>query len=230
MATWGPSKRRTRLERRTYPARHGKQATKQATKHLPGSPWAHVAFGPPREGGRYEELVPTYATTTGTLHDTGPSGGTWSNLTAASQRNPNPKAGRAYNLLGQFSATCFYFGAALTDERERRSSVVERGAAIASENDATVPIGLIQSAIGGSQIEAWTPDSALGRCANESLNANGQAPPGRLYNGMVPPWGRPLAPSPSCRCAEPSPSCRCAEPSPSCRCAARRPAFASRRR
>ena len=37
-----------------------------------------------------------------------------------------------------------------------------------------VPIGLIQSAIGGSQIEAWTPDTALGLCKEEQLNADGQ--------------------------------------------------------
>ena len=55
-------------------------------------------------GTKYEELVPTYATTTGTLHDTGPSGGTWSNLSAASHAIPNPSAGKDYNLLGQFSA------------------------------------------------------------------------------------------------------------------------------
>jgi hypothetical protein len=121
-------------------------------------------------GTKYEELVPTFATTTGTLHDTGPSGGTWSTLSAASVAIPNPSAGASYNLFGQFSATCFYFGAALVDERAALVEEAEEGAA--------VPIGLIQSAIGGSQIEAWTPDSALGQCANESLNADGQAPPG----------------------------------------------------
>ena len=56
------------------------------------------------------------------------------------------------------------------------------------DKEETVPIGLIQSAIGGSQIEAWTPDSALGKCKNGSLNDNGQAPPGRLFNGMVAPF------------------------------------------
>ena len=65
-------------------------------------------------GTKYEELAPTYATTTGTLDDTGPSGGTWSNLSTAGRPIPNPSASPAYNLLGQFSATCFYFGAALT--------------------------------------------------------------------------------------------------------------------
>ena len=45
-----------------------------------------------------------------------------------------------------------------------------------------------QSAIGGSQIEAWTPNTGLGKCRNESLNANGQAPPARFFNGMVAPF------------------------------------------
>ena len=78
-------------------------------------------------------------------------------------------------LLGQFSATCFYFAASLLDQLKQ-------------EQQPAYPIGLIQSAIGGSQIEAWTPDHALGLCKNESLNADGQAPPGRLFNGMVAPF------------------------------------------
>ena len=39
-----------------------------------------------------------------------------------------------------------------------------------------------------AEIEAWTPAGALGACKNESLNANGIAPPSRLYNGMVAPF------------------------------------------
>jgi hypothetical protein len=108
--------------------------------------------------------VPTWVTTQGVLQDPTDSGGTWGNLSTASksihQYNPNAPVG--YNLLGQFSATCFYFASSLTD-------------AMVGE---VVPIGLIQSAIGGSQIEAWTPDTALGACKNESLNADGIAPPG----------------------------------------------------
>ena len=32
------------------------------------------------------------------------------------------------------------------------------------------------------------PDAALGTCRNESLNADGQAPPTRFFNGMVAPF------------------------------------------
>jgi hypothetical protein len=136
-------------------------------------------------GGKYQELVPSWVTTKGTLaplESGGPSSGVWSNLSAASQSIPQKCQpgqdncpNQDLNLLGQFSATCFYFAANLID-------------LLKQNNEEAYPIGLIQSAIGGSQIEAWTPDSALGLCKNESLNANGQAPPGRLFNGMVAPF------------------------------------------
>ena len=138
--------------------------------------------------GKYQELVPSWVTTRGTLspiESSGPGSAVWSNLSVASQQipqkcTPNNQAAtdcpnKDMNLLGQFSATCFYFATNLIDQRRQ-------------DKEETVPIGLIQSAIGGSQIEAWTPDSALGKCKNESLNANGQAPPGRLFNGMVAPF------------------------------------------
>ena len=68
-----------------------------------------------------------------------------------------------------------------------RRVVVVGGASEADSSGDLIPIGLIQSAIGGSQIEAWAPDDAPS-CANESLNANGQAPPGRLFASMVAPF------------------------------------------
>lgn len=125
-------------------------------------------------GTKYEELVPTFVTTQGTVHDPTDSGGTWANLTTASRLIGKPVP-ITYNLFSQFSATCFYFAAELTDH-------------LRSKGSSDVPIGLIQSAIGGSQIEAWTPDTVLGACKNASLNADGQAPPGRLYNGMIAPF------------------------------------------
>lgn len=137
--------------------------------------------------GKYQELVPSWVTTRGSLaliESSGPGSAVWSNLSTASEQIPqNCAPGQAppdcpnkdMNLLGQFSATCFYFAANLVDQLQQEKKEV-------------YPIGLIQSAIGGSQIEAWTPDSALGKCQNESLNANGQAPPGRLFNGMVAPF------------------------------------------
>lgn len=49
---------------------------------------------------------------------------------------------KQHSAWAQFSATCMYFGAELIDAR-------------AAQGLDDVPIGLIQSAIGGSQIEAW---------------------------------------------------------------------------
>ena len=108
------------------------------------------------------------------------SGGTWANISRAARpidvpAPTNPQWASEYNLFSQFSASCFYFASALTDRRRAAGRSVP-------------PIGLIQSSIGGSKIEAWMPDGALGVCANESLAGKGQSPPGRLYNGMVAPF------------------------------------------
>ena len=59
-------------------------------------------------GVKFEETTPTWVTTTGTIHDPTDAGGTWANLTTASKPNPAQNAPAAYNLLSQFSATCFY--------------------------------------------------------------------------------------------------------------------------
>ena len=129
---------------------------------------------------KYEELAPTFVTTTGTLHDPCPSGGSWANLSRASQHievppPTNPQWGKEYNLYSQFSATCFYFASALTDR-------------LRSQGGKVPPIGLIESAVGGSKIEAWMPDAALGECGDEDLQGTGQSPPGRLFNGQVAPF------------------------------------------
>ena len=98
-----------------------------------------------RYGGKYQELVPSWVTTRGTLspiESTGPGSGAWSNLSAASAQIPQKCTpgqdgcpNKDLNLLGQFSATCFYFAASLLDQLEQ-------------EKQPTYPIGLIQSAIG----------------------------------------------------------------------------------
>ena len=51
-----------------------------------------------------------------------------------------------------------YFGAELIKAREAKGV------------DADVPVGLIQSAIGGSQIESWMDNETLTVCKNESLS------------------------------------------------------------
>ena len=70
-----------------------------------------------------------------------------------------------------------YFGAELIAAREAKGV------------DADVPVGLIQSAIGGSQIESWMSNETLSICRNESLT--GGAIPndsGALFYGMVAPF------------------------------------------
>jgi hypothetical protein len=66
-----------------------------------------------------------------------------------------------------------YFGAELIAAREAKGV------------DADIPIGLIQSAIGGSQIESWMSNETLLACKNESLSG-GAVPQdsGALYYGM----------------------------------------------
>ena len=95
---------------------------------------------------KYEELEPVWVTTTGTINDPNPSGGTWANLTTSSKPitippPTNPQWGANYNLLSQFSATCFYFATNLAEQLA------------AATAQPAPPIGLIQSAIGGSKIE-----------------------------------------------------------------------------
>ena len=69
-----------------------------------------------------------------------------------------------------------YFGAELVNAR-------------AAEGLEDVPIGLIQSAIGGSQIESWMSNETIDSCKNQSLTG-GAVPEnqGRLYYGMVAPF------------------------------------------
>eukprot|EP00040_Diaphanoeca_grandis_P030561 m.180807 g.180807 ORF g.180807 m.180807 type:complete len:694 (-) comp32036_c8_seq1:248-2329(-) len=77
------------------------------------------------------------------------------------------------NPLTRFSATCLEFGRSLIDELG---------------NDAP-PIGLIQSAIGGTTIEAWSPNTTTLQCQNKTAGApTAGKPNGVLYYGMVCPF------------------------------------------
>ena len=69
-----------------------------------------------------------------------------------------------------------FFGVELIDARQ-------------AQGLASVPIGLIQSAVGGSQIEAWMSNETLGQCKEQSLTG-GAVPEcaGRLYYGMTAPF------------------------------------------
>ena len=81
----------------------------------------------------------------------------------------------------EFSATCMYFGLELSNAR-------------AAAGVADVPIGLIQSAVGGSIIEAWISNSSLSTCSDQFPAPKPGKPyalqhiPGALYYGMISPF------------------------------------------
>jgi hypothetical protein len=111
--------------------------------------------------------VPKYATTDGAVP--------WYNVTYAASINGTGRAG--LNPFTSFSATCTYFAVGLVDL------------------GTTTPIGLIQAAVGGTQIEAWLDNETLTTCTNESgynINAsgvnNGYAITSKLFYGMVTPF------------------------------------------
>eukprot|EP00755_Sulcionema_specki_P013750 Sspe_Gene.54837::Locus_30219_Transcript_1_1_Confidence_1.000_Length_897::g.54837::m.54837/K05970/SIAE; sialate O-acetylesterase len=113
---------------------------------------------------KYEAFEPIWATTLGNE--------TWYNVTwAAGQPNPDS---HHLNPFNQFSATCMYFAIELTDRMRGMGREV-------------TPIGLVQIAVGGTQIEAWMDNTTLTECRNESLKP-GVAPPSQLYYGMVAPF------------------------------------------
>ena len=53
------------------------------------------------------------------------------------------------------------------------------------DDEDTPPIGLIQSAIGGTQIEVWSPNATTAECQNKTAGGPTAGPPkGALYYGM----------------------------------------------
>eukprot|EP00912_Choanoflagellata_sp_UC4_P000343 UC4_evm6s209 len=98
--------------------------------------------------------------------------------------------GRKCTWLDQFSAACFYFATSLTSFMRSKSEIV--------------PIGLIESAYGGTQIEQWMSIEEQLLCKNISCHANSsiemsietaelctkdaEMGNGGLFNGMVSPF------------------------------------------
>lgn len=111
-----------------------------------------------------------------------PLQGSWYTAAAATGVVTDQRSGENFTAFPSFSATCLYFG-------------VELLAALGPE---APPIGLIQSAVGGSTIEAWMSNATLGRCrGGECVGggecANGKPPtdqhvPAMLYYGYVTPF------------------------------------------
>lgn len=129
----------------------------------------HFMFG--SMGDHYEALAPQWVTSQNSL-----SAGAnykWHNVTASASVPSLDAATKQHSAWAQFSATCMYYGAELIDARR-------------AQGLPDVPIGLIQSAIGGSQIESWMSNETLRECKNLSLTG-GAVPEdsGRLYYGMV---------------------------------------------
>eukprot|EP01047_Picozoa_sp_COSAG01_P121790 COSAG01_NODE_50597_length_362_cov_0.593156_1_plen_120_part_11 len=91
-----------------------------------------------------------------------------------------------YNwVLDSFSAACFYTAQELTDVLYTHNTSDGTGRA------AFVPIGLVESAWGGTMIEAWTPNATLNAsCTNSVGGPVATAPQGNggLYNGMIAPF------------------------------------------
>jgi sialate O-acetylesterase len=144
----------------------------------------HFMFG--SMGNHFEALAPQYVTTWNSagspvqcVEGVCDEGFKWHNVSfSASEPSSKTAFGgsQLHSAFAQFSSTCMYFGAELIDAR-------------AAEGLEPVPIGLIQSAIGGSQIEAWMDNETLGLCKDQSLTG-GAVPEdrGRLYYGMVAPF------------------------------------------
>jgi hypothetical protein len=117
--------------------------------------------------------APKYATTDGAVP--------WNNMSyGVAAPSPPSKGGHAQlRPFEAFSATCTYFGVGLVDL------------------GVETPIGLIQSAVGGMQIEAYLDNETLKTCANESgyaWNASnpsqniGYALTSKLFYGMITPF------------------------------------------
>jgi hypothetical protein len=104
---------------------------------------------------------------------------TWQKVSESAQL-PNGGIGgaTAHSPWARFSATCMYFGAELIDAKRRLGVDADVGGV---DN---VPIGLIQSSIGGTMIEEWMPNATRAKCTNISTHTDTSA----LYHGMVAPF------------------------------------------
>lgn len=145
-------------------------------------------------GGRYANIrtfqYGGMSVNTTTFHADGPKYATldgaasWYNLTHAAAISSPPichpwGCHPQLNPFEQFSATCTYFGVGMADLGK------------------DTPIGLVQSSVGGMQIEAYLDNETLTTCMNESgykWNASvptqniGYPITSKLYYGMVTPF------------------------------------------
>ena len=106
----------------------------------------------------------------------------WYNLSYAVTLGGSGSGSGSHELspFEAFSATCTYFGVGLADLGK------------------DTPIGLMQSAVGGMQIEAYLDNATLATCGNESGYTWNSSQPqqnvgykltSKLFYGMITPFG-----------------------------------------
>ena len=122
----------------TYSADTLKAELTAGTGALATTPLRHFMFG--AMDTRLESTTPQWVTTQNSLA-AGPQYRWHTAQQSAAAPSLDPQS-NAHSAWARFSSTCMYFGAELI--------LARRGGP-----DATVPVGLIQSARGGSQIESW---------------------------------------------------------------------------
>lgn len=123
-------------------------------------------------GNHYEATTPQFVTVQNSVLADNTTF-VWHKLSDSAKLPSKDSTSGQHSAFAQFSSTCMYFAVEL----------------IAALGDTTTPIGIIQSAIGGSQIEAWMDNKTLTQCSHESL-AGGAVPgnSGRLFYGMIAPF------------------------------------------
>ena len=102
-------------------------------------------------GNHYEALAPQWVTSQNSA-----SAGSeykWHNVSESAAAPSINNATQEHSAWAQFAATCMYFGVELIDALEAKGSA-----------DSTVPIGLIQSAIGGEYTETPLATICSGSC------------------------------------------------------------------
>ena len=146
--------------------------------------------------------TPTYVTN-GSIATNYPNNSSWLTPAAAMQmRKSGCRGDNCQSELDGFSAACWYFGESLTD---RMMAEFENSRDVAEP----VPIGLIESAFGGTCIESWLSQDAQLGCSNITCTSNQSWPytkdtqaacaavksagssagsNAELYNGMILPF------------------------------------------
>ena len=89
------------------------------------------------------------------------------------------------NALFQFSSTCYYFAESLLEEMELSRKSSESSSNTSAAVPPLPPIGLIHTAWGGSQIEAWLAPGARAQCAG-TAGAAGSG--GSLWRSAAAPY------------------------------------------